>query len=373
MASIVMTLIGDIRYDGRVRKEIQTLTAAGHHIELVVSDFGKNGKAADDLGITIHPIPSTLWRNPAMNFAEQLHFNQTAASIIRKLAPTHIHCHNLNTLLAGVWAKRKIGARLVFDAHELMPESLGGIKQRVWGQIEKRCVDTCDYIIMPEKHRIKYFKQKYPSVREIYLLENFPRKTDIPQEAVNLLRERYPITADQKIILHTGILAARRHVDELIESMVISTNQFVLVLLGTAYKGYETTLRKKIKSLGLVDRIYLHPSVPYTQLLHYMASCDIGVAFYQNTNLNNYYCASNKLFELIALNKVVLTNDYPGLLETVGDYKQGVCLREITPKNLAEAYIRASDSNHIRPGRRKYFWEDEEKILSGLYDIPTRT
>ncbi len=56
MARIVMVLIGDIRYDGRVRKEIHTLTTAGHDVQLVVSDSGQNGAGSDDLGINIHRI-----------------------------------------------------------------------------------------------------------------------------------------------------------------------------------------------------------------------------------------------------------------------------------------------------------------------------
>src|SRR5262249_7263550 len=129
MARIVMVLKGDIQYDGRVRKEIRTLIAGGHRVELVGSDFSTNGCASQDLGIKIHRTPMTLWSNPAMNFLAQIRFNQIAASIISKLAPSHIHCHDLNSLLAGAWAKQKTGAELVFDAHELMPESMGGFKK----------------------------------------------------------------------------------------------------------------------------------------------------------------------------------------------------------------------------------------------------
>ena len=76
MSYIVMVLIGDIRYDGRVRKEIGTLVSAGHRVELVVSDFSKSSAGGEDLGIKIHYIPMTIWPNPAMNFLEQLLFNR---------------------------------------------------------------------------------------------------------------------------------------------------------------------------------------------------------------------------------------------------------------------------------------------------------
>jgi glycosyltransferase involved in cell wall biosynthesis len=368
MAHIAMVLIGDIRYDGRVRKEIRTLVNAGHQVELVVSDFSKNGCGGEDLGIRIHRVCMTLWSHPAANFMEQVRFNRSATSILCNLAPTHIHCHDLTSLPAGVWAKHKAKAKLVFDAHELKPESLGGIREAIWGRIEKHCVAHCDHIIMPEKNRIAYFKQKYSSIRRVLLLQNFPRRTDIPEHIHDVFRRLYPISKDQKIILHSGLIAAKRHVGELVESMTLCGSKFVLVLLGTTFKGYKEILGAQIKALGLQDRVFLHDPVPHSDVLRYMASCDIGIAFYENTNLNNLYCASNKLYEYIALNKVVLTNNYPGLVDSVEKYRQGICLEVVTPGHLAAAYLEANDRAYVTPGVNKYFWEDEEDGLREIYD-----
>jgi glycosyltransferase involved in cell wall biosynthesis len=368
MSHIVMILLCDIRYDGRVRKEIHTLTAAGHRLELVVADFKRTGCGGEDLGIRIHYVPMTLWPDPAMNFLSQIVFNQKAAAIIRGLAPTHIHCHDLSTLLAGVWAKKKTGAKLIFDAHELMPESMGGIREAVWGRIERKCIGCCDSIIMPEKNRIAYFREKYPQVGKVLLLENFPRRNQIPEQRRDLFREVYPISKDQKIVLYTGLIAAKRHVEELIDSMALCNEEFVLVLLGRAFKGYEQTLRKRIQNARLQQRVFLHDAVPHAEILNYMASCDIGTAFYSNINVNNYYCASNKLYEYIALGKPLLTNNYPGLIEIVAKFGQGVCLENITPANLAAAFVRACDQRHVTPGSKLFFWEDQEDVLVRLLD-----
>jgi glycosyltransferase involved in cell wall biosynthesis len=366
-----MALLADIRYDGRVRKEIQTLTCAGHKLELVAADFKKTASGGEDLGIPVHYVPITLWSSPAMNFLAQLRFNRQAAAIICGLAPTHIHCHDLSALPAGVWAKKKTGAKLTFDAHELMPESMGGVREVVWGRIEKLCIDYCDRIIMPEKNRIAYFKKKYPRVGDVLLLENFPRRDELPRNSEDSFRKIYPIARDQKIVLYTGLIAAKRRVEELIESMALCGDEFVLVLLGRTFKGYEQMLAERIRKAGLEKRVFLHNAVPHAEILKYMAAGDIGTAFYSNTNINNYYCASNKLFEYIALEKPVLTNNYPGLVERVARSGQGVCLGDITPEALANAYPRATDFNVVRPGSEKYFWDDQEDNLVRLYsDFP---
>jgi len=367
MTSIVMVLLGDIRYDGRVRKEVRTLTGAGHKVQLVVSDFKKTSCGGEDLGIPIYYIPISLWSHPAINFMAQLRFNQVAASIIRRLAPTHIHCHDLSTLLAGVWAKKKTGAKLVFDAHELMPESMGGVRQAVWGPIEKTCLESCDRLIMPEKNRINYFKQKYSRLPSIALLENFPSKTEIPSGRYDIFRNVYPIKKKQKIILHTGIIHPKRHVEEVIEAMSLCSEEFVVVILGRSFKGYENALRAKTESRGLGTRIFFHEPVPQVEILKFMASSDIGTAFYRNNNLNNYYCASNKVYEYIALGKPLVTNNYPGLLESVGKFRQGVCLDQVTPQSLAGAFTSACLPNSLTPGAKQFFWEDQQSVLTELY------
>jgi hypothetical protein len=183
-----MVLIGDIRYDGRVRKEIKTLTKAGHKVELVVSAYQKNDVADTDLGAHAHYIPMKVWSSVLMNLLETWLFNRKVVSVIQRIRPTHIHCHDLPSLPSGAWAKKKTGAKLIFDAHELYPESWGGAKERAWGHVEKMCVKSCDHIIMPEKNRISYFKKKYHGSAEPILLQNFPRRSDIPTHRANLLR-----------------------------------------------------------------------------------------------------------------------------------------------------------------------------------------
>ena len=345
-----------------------TLIAIGHRVELVVSDFGKGGSGGDDLGIKIHRVPMTLWSSPLRNFWEQIEFNRTAASLIKQLCPTHIHCHDLSSLLAGLWAKQTTKAKLIFDAHELWPESWGGIRERVWGYIERKCIGSCDQIIMPEKNRIAYFKGKYPRIPDPFLLENFPCKSEIPTQTFDLFRSVYPIRKNQKIILYSGLVGPGRNIEELIDSIRMCSEKFVLVILGVTFKGYANAMAANVKKLGLVNRIFFHDAVPYSKILQYMASCDIGTAFYRNTDVNNYYCASNKVYEYIALNKIVLTNNYPGLLETVEKNRHGVCLREVTAKSLQEAYTRASDPALVTLGMKKFFWQDQQHVLLQVYN-----
>lgn len=47
MKNIVFLLIGNIRYDGRVLKEIATLRKVGHKVTLIVSNFDVDDNVAN--------------------------------------------------------------------------------------------------------------------------------------------------------------------------------------------------------------------------------------------------------------------------------------------------------------------------------------
>jgi len=370
MAQIVMTLIGDIQYDGRARKEIATLRGAGHSVELIVSDFSGRGTGGEGLGIAIHFIPMKLRRTAAGNFLEQLVFNLRAYRKILEIAPEFIHCHDLTTLLAGALAHTPAEAQLVFDAHELLPESMGGLKGRIWGCIEKRCVRRTDVVILPEINRLEYFRKKYPDLDEVRLLENFPRREDLPTGNSDYLREKFHISADSTIVLHTGAIAPSRHVEDIVDAISLCDDRIVAVILGRSFKGYANGIREKIDDLELNDRVFLHDPVPHSEMMAVMASCDIGTALYRNDNANNYYCASNKLYECIALRKAVVTNDYPGLLKVVRDDRLGICLARVDAETLSDAFQRAADGTGLALGSKAYYWEDQADSLIDIFADP---
>lgn len=367
MTKVVMVLIGNIKYDGRVRKEIASIKSANISVELIVTDYQDSEDAGDELGIKIHYIKAKKHSAPILNFIDSLIVNYKASRLLKKISPEFVHCHDLNTLLSGVLYKKSGLGKLVYDAHELFPESLGGTREKIWDFIERYCISSCDKIIMPEKNRAKYFMKKYSTKAEIGILENFPRECDIENVEKDILRKSLAISDEKIIVLHTGSISPGRYVEELIDALAISPREIVLVLIGISWGGYDQILRRKIDNKNLRDRVFICPPVPHSRILSYIASCDIGTAFYRNTNLNNFYCASNKLYENIALCKPVLTNNYPGLIETVGKNNLGVCVEQIDAESLADAILKAIDLRSTLRTSDEYLWEKQHGLLAELY------
>ncbi len=364
-----MLLIGNINTDGRVQKEIATLKGAGHKVVLI--QWGYTGAKADRerLGIEVIEYPHLLVKSAARNFLRQLQFNIWALARLRAIKPDFVQCNDLNTLIAGALYARR--ARIVFDAHELFPESQDGARKAAWSLIEKMIVRRCHAFIQPERHRRAYFAKKHGLKEgDIALIENFPSGR-YAFSGRDRLRERFGIPRRTRILLYTGVLGPGREIESMIRATALLDDRFALVLLGPAFKGYEKDLEALVGKLGLGGRVFFHPPIPNVEMLDHIAAGDIGLVFYRNSSLNNYWCASNKLYEFIYCGKPVITNDHPGLLEVVAGNRLGACLPDTGPEAIAAA-VRAlpePDSGAAAgpDPRCPYLWERQEDAYLALF------
>jgi glycosyltransferase involved in cell wall biosynthesis len=70
----------------------------------------------------------------------------------------------------------------------------------------------------------------------------------------------------------------------------------------------------------------------------------VGVVVYDDSTLNNVFCAPNKIFEYAACGIPMLTNDVPGLVGTVGRFGAGICLSTLSSERVADALLSLDNS-----------------------------
>lgn len=365
MQSVVMLLIGNIRTDGRVQKEILTLRSRGFSVTLIQWPYRGESGGHEHLGIDIIDYPRRLHRSAAVNFIRQILFNFFAIRHLKRLKPQFVQCNDLNTLLAGFLFRHR--ARVIYDAHELFPESQDGIRRRVWSWLERRMAPACHGYIQPEKNRLTYFAEKYNiDPARVALVENFP-SGDYAFSGRSRLREYFDLDPARVILLCTGVFGPGRDIENMITCMSLLDDRFILVLLGPIFKGYDRELTARVSEAKIEDRVRFHPEIPNIEMLDYMQSCDIGLVFYRNTDLNNYWCASNKLYEFILCGKPVITNSYPGLREVVEEHRLGACIPEVSPASLAAAVLGIVDGEQQPLAASPYIWENQESSYLQLF------
>lgn len=365
MKKIVSLLIGEIKYDGRVQKEIKTLNSKGYDISLIVHKFCNDSFSNYDYPII---AISQDEKTPTMpNIVEKFKFCFSSYKLLKKIKPDIIHCNDLTTLYGGVlYKKYNNKCKLVYDAHELYPEMFTGIRKLIWNIVERLNIKSADEIISPEVNRAKYMLNKYGLKKKIHLIENFPMKPE--KIRYNYIEKKCPDTKGKVKVLYLGLLSKDRGILDMIKAMKYTSNEKILVLVGNfVNKEFEYEALEVIKNNSLESKIRILERIPNNEVINYIQSSDIGLIFYDNTNLNNYFCASNKLYEFLVSKKFIITNNYPGLLDVVEKNNLGICIEKINSKLIANALKNYNDKLINDMNEEKFLWDNQEECLIEIY------
>ena len=364
MRKIVFILWGNIKYDGRVQREIHTLRKNGYNVELILQNFGNDDLTKYDFKIRYFDF--TPKSHPIRNFFLPFQFCRAAAKFLGEIQPDIVHCNDLNTLYAG-YLHKKSGAnfKLVYDAHELYPEQFIDLTRRIWWNVvEKRLLRHADEIILPEKNRASYFKKKY-DINHVHLIENFPIQRQLPPD--NYLEGIEPASKGKIKLLYIGAMFENRGIRHMVNAMPLLPEDYCLLLVGPVSATMARTLKDLVFMNGLADRIFILQPVENRNVINVINSADIGLVFYNNATLNDYYCASNKLYEFIVCSKYVVTNDHPGLKETVEGNGFGQCIDTLNSSAIAQAVSKIGLNGKKFSNTERFLWANQEQIFLDIY------
>ncbi len=361
---IVFIYLGVFKVRGRMFKQIKSLQDAGHECSLL------HGRVEDEEpDYSEHNYPVEAFRvirekNKMLTFVSLLLFNRWAARKVYDSGADAIVCIALQSALSGVYIKKKQKeVKFIFDNKELALEMIPQfVQRRVFGILQKRAIDVADVIMHAEKHRVEYFHKTYPCKAKPFLLEN------LPYSRPRVCREAH----DGVRVVCLGALQADRYCIEMLEAFADFNDldvQFDLV----GYYGRQEDKREIEKCLGRLksDNIRVLPPIPHKEIYEFLKNYDIGLAFYKNLNLNNYYCAPNKVYDYLQMGLPLISNDYPGLKDVIEKNNVGVCLSDVTPENIRDAVRYIIDNNIFaninEKVRKRYSWENQEQGYLDLF------
>jgi glycosyltransferase involved in cell wall biosynthesis len=355
-AKITYVYTGRLEYRGRLLKQISTLQEAGHDCRLMYGAWGETPLQKEDFNFPIEVIPTPRKFGALALFFNQLKFGYMAGHRIADSDATHAVCFSLESLLAGAVAKRrKPELKLIFDSNELHIESfVSRNKRNLWAPIQKFCIRYCDLIMHAETNRIEYFKKHHdPTDRPQFLLENFPFFT--PKRN---LSEAPPVPPIR--VLYVGMLGFDRYTRELIDIFRELAPDFSLDLVGPMEPKLRAEIDRVFRDNPAANVKFL-PAIPYGGMSDLISNYHVGIALYKNNNINNYYCAPNKVYDYLMNGVPVVANDYPGLMKVLEGGKVGACVAEVDLKNFRSALeLICSErrwENITDEVRNRYSWE----------------
>jgi glycosyltransferase involved in cell wall biosynthesis len=281
------------------------------------------------------------------------------------------HSNDLNTLYVGWQCKKRTGAKLVYDSHELQTERNRMTRAWRWWAAwnESHWLPHADAMIVASPSWIEINREKYGSVPDpsVSIINTPPLEViDTPRD----LRSELDIPADAPILIYQGSIQENRGIEPTIDAVTL-LSKAVLVIVGYGYHRPE--LEADVRKRGLTDRVKFFGPIPNDELLQWTAAADIGMCNIVNSSLSYYTSLPNKLFEYIIAGIAVIGSDSPEIGRIVKEEGVGEVADPSDPESLANAArLILSDLDKYRAATKtaaqRYNWGIEEQKLLTLYN-----
>ncbi|MCR4523807.1 MULTISPECIES: glycosyltransferase [Bosea] len=340
---IALVCIGPLRHDSRVLRHAELLSQAGHAVrifaqaplpETPVNDVaplpGPGSNLRIRLGLVGRHAPASLW--PAS--ASLLYW----ASLTRLAARRQLLDYRPDLVIANDWralplasaAKRACNARIIYDSHEFATEEFADSKpwrllaQQHVAWIENRFIREADAVIAVSSGLSEALAERYALPVKPDVIANMPRKQP------GVFRQ----TGSTTHVLYHGVVAPRRGLETLIDSVHAWPAQYRLTIRGESAGDFREALVNRAAALG--DRVRFEPAVPPHRVVEAARDADIGIFLLSNSTIHARFALPNKLFEYLAAGLMVVSSDLPEIRKIIEGTACGALLVAFSADAIAE-------------------------------------
>lgn len=370
---ILMLLSNAYTRDGRVRREVRSLVAAGWRVTVIAWDRAADHPAEERLdGARIVRVRSTSWmRLRRYDILRLGAWNRLAAKVARALHKddpfTRVHAHDLDTLGAGLALKRSFGVPLVYDAHE------------IWGYMIAKDLPrpVVDHFLRKERRLVRHVDHVLtvsPPIRE-HLARHTSAPIDLVMNAKPTQVDEYvPPEGDTFRTIYVGILNPTRKILELIEALG-GVKGIELTVAGLGPAAYVARVEAAAALHGNVS--FIGPVANETVLGRTLASDLVACLFDPHDPLTRIGMP-NKVFEAMATGRPTLATSGTYLGRFVEEHEVGLASAPV-PEAIRDAVCRLRDDparqsmlgrNALARAQGEYGWPAQETRLLAAHEHP---
>jgi glycosyltransferase involved in cell wall biosynthesis len=350
--------------DARIAfRECATLANAGYDVVVVAA-----GAAPEPLphGVRLRSVPRPRNRFERMT--------RTVWDVFRAALQERAdlyHFHDPELIGAGI-ALRLLGARVVFDVHEDIPQDIADkpwIAPALRGTVALastlvlRAIQPFYSAIVTATPTIA---KRFPRSRTVVVC-NYPRIEDLPSVDRDSAEQ-------ESTAIYLGSITELRCIKEMVLSMASpdAAPGVRLLLLGT-FENQE--LERRVRALPGWDKVTYLGQRPRAEALQYLARARVGLLLF-HAAANHDDCLPTKLFEYLGAGLPVIISDTMRCSDIVREHECGLVVdpRDVDAVARAIRYCvehpleaREMGERGRRAVMEHYQWTSEAKKLTKLY------
>jgi len=335
---VAMLLSNPLAPDPRVDKEARALAGAGYEVTVYAWDRAcahASSEARDGYQIQRVRVPSTYGRGAAQ-IPGLLRYGWRVWERLRHDRPDVVHCHDLDTLPIGHRISRRLGCRLVFDAHETRyfadARRLRGLLMTTGRALERRLVPRCDLVVVTNDHQIRKYQRttKRPPV----LVANYPEMgPDAPPSCHRTEHHGQALRVGRMgaVLENLGI----EETTSAIRSLRADGLDIQYLVAGAGVEDYVGVVR----DLAAAHREWFTYTGAYepAELPALYSRVDVTVTAWTARSVFVQHNTPTKFFESLMYSVPVITTDIGGVGERIQEAECGILLPDAESETITEA------------------------------------
>lgn len=314
-------------------------------VNLLCTDIEQANIIRYDGKIHIEVIPSKDYKFRPLKVFSVISFRRNVYKFLNKNSISK--AADSFVWLASAEASLGVGRRIanykfIFQSHELY-DTRPQYKFQNKFYYRNSIVNVC-----PEINRAAIVRYWYKLKETPQLLVNspyhHPKKRNLFIESKSTAKAVSSLS-DKKIILYMGQVSPERDITPFAEAIDLLGGEYHLLVMG-AYipeRNYIEGLKSRFKNITFMDGL---PSPSHLQVTSW---AHIGILSYSFIDLNNVFCAPNKVWEYSGFGIPMISNDIPGIQTLLLKYNSGNTINIETSSAVAIAEsIKKIDHDYIK-------------------------
>lgn len=360
--------------DPRVYAEAKTLSENGYEVTIVAWDRTCTYPEVENQGrIRVRRVcaPATFGAG-TRQLLPFLSFWRQAVTILSREDVDIVHCHDLDTLLPGWVAARRLKAKLIYDSHECYPAMFashgGQLAPRLLELMDRFFSKQADVVITVGQLLAARFRKM--TTTPVLVVGNWknPRDYQFDLESQRALVKEMGATG-KLIVSYIGSLNQDRVLAPMIEAAKLQPGVFFLIAGDGSQRESVAQLMENAEHGKYLGRI------PLAEVPRYVALSDVVYYGLNENDRNNCFSAPNALFAALAAGKAVITTPVGEIAQIVRHHECGIVLNSPSVKVIMQAlqqlknqgFLQRCQQNAQDAGQTKYNWNAAQRTLLEIY------